>query len=714
MGELVDDVREKAKALVGLLGQASDLVPSAQAELREGAERLDAALRREKVAVLVVGGADAGKRAFMNAVAGERLFRSDAREPPSAVIVLENAATASYVARLRDGRVIDFATAMRDREDSFDRAQARAERDREGALLDIDEAKARIAREQAASTAPPPPPEPAPRSRKLTTPAKNAPLHRRIWLALRAFLHRLVDLVLSIGGSARSQELARPPESVRARLASRPKIPPAQQLAEAEARLEAARAALARVEEERARYAEERRRELLTDVRSFTDASRRGDELDEIVVAYPCAYLPEGVVLVDAPGLARKETRESTWKKISDHVAVCVVIAPDGDVRALVDAELTQRMHPVPIQVLGGAAGIDEEAFASRLEGESSQLLGRARQSFRHVVAARAVAEMLAHVHVVAEAAAKLESKAREHVEELEKQRLPHPTTFKRQLLEQMTNAIAKSAHDVTKKSVALLRTRVAELRDEWTAAIEACGSRSEIQACVTTMNESAPQRLSAMLEKIGDDVLRDMQRAAEALQAFALEEMRAQYRSRKSYDDPAAPIVVEMPDDVAALASAPLGDALANFEKRRVSIGLGGAAAGAALGTAIFPVIGTAIGAFVGVFAGFLEGIGTLKKECTEKVVAHLAEVEQQVAERLGGGAVDLARDLRTAVEQSLEQSLKKREETILRMLDLEAKALEREKKKLVEASLLRAALTEQENALVALAQVASERLKK
>ena len=724
MGDFVDDVRQAAVALSGLLGQASDLVASAHAKVRDATDDMESALSRGEVAVLVVGAPDGGKRALMNAICGERLFRSDASEPAGATIVLRRGEQASYVARLRDGRVVDFAKAMRDREDSFEKARARAESDRDAAEKEIAEAKQLLARE--------PPPLPAPekkpvkreekkeetkppdqRVRELTIAARHAPPWRRAWLALRAFFVWLVAYVGSFAKSAKPKLAAAAQAAVRALPAPAPKVSPAQRLAEAQAKLETARAQLARVAEERGKYADERRRELLTDVRSFSDGGRRGADLVELVVEYPTVHLPEKVVVLDVPDLLKSDARGAAWAKVRDQVATCVVVAPSGDARAVIGDDLAKTIHPIVPRIVGGAAGIDEEAFAARLDKDAPALVHRAREDWPRVVAARAVAEMLVQVHEAGEASAKLEAKSRAHVAELEKQRLPEPKAFRQQLLERMTNAIARSAHDVTKKSVELLRRRTAAVRDEWIAAIEACKDRGEIEACVKTMNETAPKRLGELLEKIGDEVLAEMQRASEALQAFALEEMRSQYKSRKMYDDQAAALIVEMPDDVAALANVPLGNALVSFEKRRVGIGLGGAAAGAALGTAIFPGIGTAIGAFVGVFAGFIEGTASLKKDCIDKIQMHVNDVEKQVSEKLGAGASDLARDLRVSVQETLEQSLGRREESILRMIDLEAKTLEREKKKLMETTLLRAALTEQENKLSALAQAANEALR-
>jgi hypothetical protein len=101
------------------------------------------------------------------------------------------------------------------------------------------------------------------------------------------------------------------------------------------------------------------------------------------------------------------------------------------------------------------------------------------------------------------------------------------------------------------------------------------------------------------------------------------------------------------------------------------------------------------------------------LKKDCNEKIALHLAEVERQVVEKLAAGVSDLARDLKLSVQETVDQALERREESILRMIDLEGKTLEREKKKLVETSLLRAALTEQENTFARLAQAASESLR-
>ncbi|HEY8080380.1 MAG TPA: hypothetical protein VIF62_39895, partial [Labilithrix sp.] len=152
----------------------------------------------------------------------------------------------------------------------------------------------------------------------------------------------------------------------------------------------------------------------------------------------------------------------------------------------------------------------------------------------------------------------------------------------------------------------------------------------------------------------------------------------------------------------------APLARVVRSFDLRRIGIGLVGAALFAALGTLLLPWIGTAIGALLGAVAGLIEGTGALKRDASARVRQHVASFERDVRLQLEGAAERFARDIAASVDEAVEQALARRDESIAVMLDLEGKALAREKAKLVDVARLRSALRDHERRFADVADLA------
>jgi phage-related tail protein len=147
---------------------------------------------------------------------------------------------------------------------------------------------------------------------------------------------------------------------------------------------------------------------------------------------------------------------------------------------------------------------------------------------------------------------------------------------------------------------------------------------------------------------------------------------------------------------DVAPLGRAPLQSALDRFERGRVGIGLGGAAAGAAVGTLIVPGIGTAIGAFLGVFAGFLKGLDSLKSECVTRLDSCLEDVERSVSAQIVGREASFAEAIRASLDEAFDRAVERLEESIARLMALERRVLDAERKRRDDLAKLRALLDE------------------
>jgi hypothetical protein len=158
-------------------------------------------------------------------------------------------------------------------------------------------------------------------------------------------------------------------------------------------------------------------------------------------------------------------------------------------------------------------------------------------------------------------------------------------------------------------------------------------------------------------------------------------------------------------------LATQPFDGAKEAFEKQRVGYGLRGVAAGAALGTLIAPGIGTAVGAVLGVFAGLLKGTDSLKHEYLAKIDASLQETEDYARAQLQGKRSHLSRVIRVALDEAVEEALRRLNDAIRRLMTVERNAIERERRKLTKLSEARRAREACDERLARIVERASSR---
>jgi hypothetical protein len=294
---------------------------------------------------------------------------------------------------------------------------------------------------------------------------------------------------------------------------------------------------------------------------------------------------------------------------------------------------------------------------------------------------------------------------------EIEKRRPPSAVEFRARTMERMGPVTDEAARRVLQRARETLRTRIAELGGEWRDAITAREGRASVDACIEQVNASSPARLRTICDDLAEQIAKDVQAAGDTLQTWVVDELRVAYQAHRS-DDDSAPVIVSVAAGLAdadnvppSVRDVPLAATRDAFEQKRVGIGLGGAAAGAALGTLIFPGVGTAVGAMVGVLAGLVEGTGSLKRQAIERMRAHGAVVESEIAARLEGAVSSVARDLVASVDDTLERALARREGSIARLFDESDRAVARERQKVEELARIRASLAAQEDRFVALA---------
>jgi hypothetical protein len=506
---------------------------------------------------------------------------------------------------------------------------------------------------------------------------------------------------------------------------------------------------------EREKYEAERRAIFLGQARDFD-----GTDIAERVLDYPAKHLPRGVTLLDLPcvPLGSGPLIEQIRRRVTDDADALVVVSdverPPGGATARLVSEL-QEVVPLALIVLnvvsakleqidGDAPARIEQLGRDAFERVVAILGGSVSRTPRIVLAPEAALggeevesplgdhgratlggisgwldgerplllawrqaiRIRAGITDVLRDEEREERLYRDRLARLEGNRIPDPDEFRTRLLKRVESAIEKGTDEVLAAATQRLHDAIESLRNEWKGRVASCTARSEVDACVAAINESAPARIAEKLEQTAELVASELHDVTETLETWAIEEIHTHYRLvRRLGAEALAPVVSELTgDDLGPelLSVRPFAGAVDAFEKGRVGYGLGGVAAGAVLGSLILPGIGTAVGAVLGVFAGFLKGTDALKQECSARIDACLNDAERNALAQLQGKRADLSRVIRVSLDEALDEALRKLSDAITRLMATERKAIDAERAKLERLTSLRSALEEWDRGLL------------
>jgi hypothetical protein len=648
-GELTQRVRLSARALSDLVEPASAVGPELVEAIRATTDEIERRLGSDEL-VVVLAGESGAIRALLNSVVGARAF-DPAGTDAEATITVRAAQGYNYRASLKDGTVVEFALRMPNREDSFARAQARAERERESTAQIERDLRTRVEEAEREATS----------LRQSAEPAKPARAKLRVLARFWQWLRSLASI--RIVGRRRGESAGTGLERQLAALKN--------SLSEARVRARQAAARREALCTERPKYEQERAEAFVEEVRAFTDGKGTGPGLLSIEVWCPTPHLREDVALVSGRQLFSQ----------SDGVLLVPTGAAPGRDEP---ARIAEAAKPARVRLV-------------RKLAEMGPALALIRAERPAVVGARADAALRRCIARVAEEGSRAEAFCRKRIAALEAQRIPDPARFRARQLARVARAIDDGARDVETSMLARWHANVERTRTEWRVGVEACANRSAMQAFVHAINRTARDRLQSMVDEVGEYAIAELQRVSETMQIWLLEEIHARYQVARRIEEGDEPTTV-LGDaiDVAPLARAPLQSAVDKFELRRVRLGLGGAAAGAVLGSLLVPGLGTAIGAFLGVFAGWLRRLDSLRDECAARLEACLDEVERTIAARIAESGASFATAVRASLDEALDDALARLEASIARLMALERRVLETERERHASLARLRAALEE------------------
>jgi hypothetical protein len=667
--DLLEEVRLETRALSSLVAQASALWPKVSAALAATCDDVERRLAGKQLTIVVAG---AESKRVLEVGLGRPLF--DGPLPERAAIFVRRAEEPGFVARFTDGTAEDFSEITRARAAKLTKMVDDAEREATEARETVARltAELEVLREQ--------------RSVRRRSMATLTPRHPSLLDKARIFFRALLETILRLLGRA-PRELAPPsPDDLG------PVFAIERELVDAEPKAERTRIAFERALQERAERLAERRRELDDALAALADC-----DTEEIVVEHPSELLSDDIVLAYVPLLDDEEQR----RRIRKDLGGAIVVARDEAAATT----LRERLSPV----LPYAVDTTQDAdLGTRMRAVLDQL----RRESPLVVAALAVADVRARLGSLAEASAKAEADCRERIESFERAKLPEPAQFRQEQLERLQAAIDESARRVITRANEVLHTKIVALGDEWAESILGAADRSKVIERIHAIDAEAEARIDAIVEEVTDQIGTTIQTTSETMQRWVLGEVRAQYTSRASRVDSASIVVTEVPKSERSWPRAAVAGAISTASLKRAGVGVAGAAAGAAIGTLVLPGIGTAVGALVGVLGAFAPGIDGIRRDACTRLRTSLEIVERDVTARLEAGFDGFVRDMRIAVDETMDAALRRREESILRLIDIEGKALAKEQRTLEDLTSIRTALDKHERRFAELAGKASQNL--
>ena len=653
---LVATVRRAGDALASLIPYAAAFGADLVTSIELACEDVEPSLAKTEVTIAVVG--DAGARsALLRAVAGDVVDATTLVRPERTTRV-RFGASCDYTARFRDERVLRFARATPDRDPLFARSLERAEaeslellreRERLAARVEVARAEARALeaqiprlaeeieaagervaevwrteRDATADVA----------SIERQTPevprrAIEAPPWWAIWLWVLRFILvrrwreplRLLAVNQAQLANARRKAQERNAETVAAEAArDELKARHASHLVRVDealghqARLEvqltgdrAVEQSFAHIEQllrERQKYASERNDEFHADLRAF-DETARGHGLDDLRIEYPAARLPEGLILVDA-------------KEAPD----------DADGFALVGetTDAVGRLGTRLPQVLSFSTQ------AGRLVEDAAPAFARVGRSRRAIVATRVALALRTCIARLADERAAAEQAHQVRLVALESQRIPDPSAFRAQQVARSEPAIGTGADDVSRAARAYLAKGLDALGQEWRERLTAASGKKGIALRARELDTTSAARIDDVLEGTSELIAREMQGVAEALERWALDEIRNRFHTApRLRAESLAPVASDITrEDLAEkiVGLIPTRGAVDSFDRTRWQLALAGMATGAAVGTLVKPGLGTAVGALVGLLAALLKRPEALRQECLARLDAYLTDV--------------------------------------------------------------------------------------
>jgi hypothetical protein len=529
----------------------------------------------------------------------------------------------------------------------------------------------------------------------------------------------------------------------------------------ARSELEALQAELAARKEERAR-------------RFFTELAARCEgpaaRATSIEIEGPALYLPDDILLLDAPALTEGSTEERAraWLVAADRADGCILLAELDravsekakrflqDVRELVPHVLlvltkmdkayvaavgrggrepweqveqarrigtrrfAREVGRAPDQVLSIAVAAQaaledpDSGLATRFQTEVTKLFQLIRAERALIIGMRAASTLRRCIAGSADAEERAGRAYAARVATLEANRLPSPEEFRRTELARAVPDVERAAARAIRAATEAIDGPLGVVRAHLEQHFASARSSEEFRAAATRAEHELPDRLANVRDEVAGALEQEVDRAVREIEVRLFSHLRERYgliheirRSQSSLPR------LEARRDLVLADTAVVPDierSLVTLSRMRWVLGIAGATVAAAVGTLLAPGLGTLVGAAV----GSLLSLAPLRRRRLQTARQTIHRAISTGRARLVSELEDREADARDAIGAALDRSLGRAIERFGRMiaepLEAEQEAIDREHRLRAELSELHGELQAHDERLGKLAKAATE----
>lgn len=348
----------------------------------------------------------------------------------------------------------------------------------------------------------------------------------------------------------------------------------------------------------------------------------------EVLLELAAGPLPQGVVLLDAPG-----SREQREGREPD----AVVALGDGVARASAPGGQMAQLFDQPRELCVALPGLCSAARALRL--------GR-----------RAQGTLTAGIAALDEALARAEVGYTARIDRLEALRVTDPTAYTAEAIERLRTAIIERCHLIIEQTSAELGAELDRLAHGWTTAIAAAQSTDALRDAGAKVEDESAEQVSAVRASVERMVVSGLAGGAHDFEP----ELLADLRVRSS----------EAQRDVAAAPTPVVRELLPSLSGDKAGLGMGRAA----------PWL-----------VAFFRSTDSLRADAMEKVTTRAERLRQVAAAELLDAEPLMREALEASLAWSLTAAIERHTAWLTRALASEREAIERERAALAPMAELR-----------------------
>jgi len=508
------------------------------------------------------------------------------------------------------------------------------------------------------------------------------------------------------------------------------------------------------------------------EVHALTDMEKRGPEVVELSIEYPAVHLPDGITIIDTPGVNtdNESNRDLAWKVIRREADGCLLISDLQQVvsrstrdflqdvrgviphillvmskvdRALANAEdigdtepwqqveearrtgvrrFAKEVGREPGEVFSIAVAAEPalrrddaaDAARGRFSQEVTKLFDLLKFERAIVLGARSATALRYCVQRIKEAETRAELAYKQRISDLEKHRLPDPVQFQGRQLARIGDALQAQSEAIAKLAVQQMISGVDSVQRDWLNRIQAGASKDQVKEIIAQLGQQGQQALGRVMNSVQSAVGRASGQAIKDLEAPLLEELSERYRIVQAMKGSGKAVRLEgvgtyMADAHAVNIQAGVSKAVSDFETQQFAIGAGGAAAGAAIGTLFFPGIGTVVGAAIGALAGFFKTLESLKSDCSKEVCKGMDSAKQNLSAQLASVGPGVEKSMRKVLGKCLSDEVERFQSWIDKVMEAERREIEKERHKLTDLIQIKGKLVEHDTSLTRLQREAA-----